>query len=110
MIEIIHKYTREDALADGVLIDVTEMAKEAGFKVPVAVTSGVWGAYISQDDINGRLWDTLFMLHFAIKKSVATNMLFYKVRYGNKLIRLKAVIGPGDNLEPVMTIMLPEED
>jgi hypothetical protein len=27
-----------------------------------------------------------------------------------KLVELKAVCGPGDNSEPVITIMLPEED
>ena len=29
---IIHSYTRADAIADGVLIDVTNEAREAGFK------------------------------------------------------------------------------
>jgi hypothetical protein len=37
--EIIYSYTRKQAIADGVLIDVTELAKEAGFKCPVAFTS-----------------------------------------------------------------------
>lgn len=36
--EPIYIYTRKQAIEDGVLIDVTETAKEAGFKVPVAVT------------------------------------------------------------------------
>jgi type I site-specific restriction endonuclease len=35
--EIIYSYTRKQAIADGVLIDVTELAKEAGFKCPVAL-------------------------------------------------------------------------
>jgi hypothetical protein len=39
--EIIYSYTRKQAIADGVLIDVTELAKEAGFKCPVAFTSSV---------------------------------------------------------------------
>ena len=29
---------------------------------------------------------------------------------GMRLVRLKAVTGPGDDGEPVMTFMLPEED
>src|SRR4051794_4558851 len=37
--EVIFAYTRADALADGVLIDVTDTAKEAGFRIPVAVTA-----------------------------------------------------------------------
>jgi hypothetical protein len=34
--EIIHSYKREQAIADGVLIDLTELATEAGFICPVA--------------------------------------------------------------------------
>jgi type I site-specific restriction endonuclease len=42
----IHSYTRAQAIADGVLIDVFETARELGFKFPVAVTDSVWRAYI----------------------------------------------------------------
>jgi hypothetical protein len=34
----IYRHTRADALRDGVLIDVSETAKEAGFRYPVALT------------------------------------------------------------------------
>jgi len=34
---VIHTYTRAQAIEDGVLIDVSEMAREAGFRWPVAV-------------------------------------------------------------------------
>jgi hypothetical protein len=40
--EVISSYSRRDALEDGVLVDVSEFAKEAGFKWPLAVTRGVW--------------------------------------------------------------------
>ena len=40
--EIICSYTRAQAIKDGVLIDVSEAAKEAGFKIPVAMTDTVW--------------------------------------------------------------------
>src|SRR4051812_27741843 len=36
--EVIFAYTRKQAIEDGVLVDVTETAKEAGFKIPVALT------------------------------------------------------------------------
>lgn len=38
--EPIFSYSRKQAIADGVLVDVSEMAREAGFKYPVAVTPG----------------------------------------------------------------------
>jgi len=123
MLPVIHRYTREDALADGVLIDVSETAKEAGFKFPVAVTRTVWDRYIEADNIElqdteGRLWDTLWMLFCAIKKSkTPTSTIKYKLYYvmptktsfKKELVTLKAVIGPGDEGEPVVTIMLPNE-
>ena len=40
--EVIYAYTRAEAIADGVLIDVTETAKEVGFRLPVALTAAAW--------------------------------------------------------------------
>src|SRR5689334_11102095 len=67
--EVIHTYSREDAIRDGVLVDVTPIAEEAGFKVPIALTSSVWSrlepserdAQLGQS-IEGRLWDVLMVL------------------------------------------------
>ena len=36
--ELIFRYSRAEALSDGVLIDVSETAKETGFRIPVALT------------------------------------------------------------------------
>lgn len=126
--DVISSYTRAQAIADGVLIDVTEQAAKAGFNFPVAVTVTLWDKYIewtdeddakqTLQDTNGRLWDVLCMLHFAIKRSKSTDHLFYQLsvipRDGRsrkaKLIKLKSTVGPGDNFEPVITIMLPDED
>jgi len=38
---VIYGYSREQAIADGVLIDVSELAREAGFRILVAVTAAV---------------------------------------------------------------------
>jgi hypothetical protein len=37
--DLIYAYTRAQALADGVLVDVSQMAREAGFKFPTAITA-----------------------------------------------------------------------
>ena len=37
--KVISVYTRAQALADGVLIDAGPMAREAGFRWPVAITA-----------------------------------------------------------------------
>ncbi|HEV2524119.1 MAG TPA: DUF6573 family protein [Gammaproteobacteria bacterium] len=125
----IHIYTRAQALEDGVLVDVSETAREVGFKIPVAVTRAVWDQYIAwtDEDTNnqtiqdesGRLWDVLWMLMCAIKMRCSeADQVIYELyvisRDGKsrtaKCIKLKSFIGGGDKREPVITIMLPTED
>lgn len=118
--EIISTYTRAQAIEDGTLVDVSEWAKETGFKIPVAMTRTVWGRYVEVpkgvvcQDERGRAHDMLWMLHCAAKRSSGREMLFeLYVRNDNrkpKLVKLKAICGPGDDPKPVITIMLPEED
>lgn len=126
---VIHCYTRAQAIADGVLIDVTETAKEAGFKWPIALTRGVWDdcvAWSEEDnrkqtvqDESGRLWDCLWMAQMAIRRSeINDGVLFYELyripRDGKswkiRKRQLKLIAGPGDQGEPVITILLPQED
>jgi hypothetical protein len=122
--EIIYAYTRAQAIEDGELVDVSETAHEAGIKFPVAVTRAVWAKYVEVpegvacQDESGRLWDILWMFRCAAAKFHG-DTLFFKlyVRNHNRerltrqdLVTLKAVCGPGDTAEPVITIMLPDED
>ncbi len=121
---LIHAYTREQAVADGVLIDVTETAREAGFRIPVAVTSAAWGKYVevppgvAGQDERGRLWDVLWMLLVAIRRNGGAGAeIRYRlhVRNDNRdgeppLVELKAMCGPGDDGAPCVTVMLPDED
>ena len=121
---LIFSYTRAQAIADGVLKDVSELAKEAGFRFPVAVTAGVWAACVAVphgvdgQDETGRLWDVLNMLRFTIaseKKDAERIDFALHVRNDNRegdppLVPLYALCGPGDNAEPVITVMLPSED
>ncbi len=119
---VISSYTRPDAMEDGVLIAVSETASEAGITFPVAVTSAVWAEYVEvpdgvecQDEA-GRLWDILWMFRCKARVSGGSVLAFeVYVRNDNHdrmalLRQLKAVCGPGDDAEPVITIMLPEED
>jgi len=126
---VIYSYSRREALADGVLVDVSEMATEAGFKFPVAVTQRLHADVLTPDpravgqDYNGRLWDALHMLHMAIKGALpkktyrhgmaqVTEYQCYFVMKAaqRRLLTLKAVCGPGDDMEPTITLMLPDED
>ena len=123
MSNLIFQYTREQAIDDGVLIDITAMARQAGIRYPVAVTSSLWGKYVEvpyglegEQDENGRLWDILVMFTLAAKGASESPWLEFELLVKNdpteppKGITLKAHVGPGDGLEPVITIMLPGED
>ena len=124
--EVIHVYTRAQAIAD-VLVDVSETAREAGFRVPVAVTSAVWdlirptsGEEEACQDEQGRLWDVLCLAFNAIRRSSTSGneLLFfcYFILIGRpgvsglRRLTLKLHSGPGDEGEHVITLMLPEED
>lgn len=117
--EVIHTYSREQAIEDGVLVDVTPIAQEAGFKVPVALTDSVWAriepserdAQLGQS-MEGRLWDVLMVLRARANTAADTVMFDVIVTEGGEqhTLHLKSVIGPGDNAEPVVTIMFEHED
>ena len=126
---VIHSYTRKNAIDDGVLIDVTETAIEAGIKFPFAVTQAVWNKYIewTQDDTAkqsyqdqpGRLWDIVWMARHAMlnAKGDIQEILFelYCIPRDGKSKRakrttLKIILGPGDQGEAVLTVLLPNED
>ena len=118
---LIFAYTRAEAIADGVLFDVTVTAKEAGFRYPVAVTAAVWHdcvsvpAVVPWQDESGRLWDILSVVRAAIKNAGRTDTVHFSVCVQNapdslETIHLKAHCGPGDDAEPVITIMYPDED
>ncbi len=127
--DVIYTYTRAQAIEDGVLIDASEMADEAGFKWPVALTAAVWADCVAWSDADnerqayqdqsGRLWDVLFMASYAIRTANnADQQLAFELqripRDGHATMSqrrsLKLILGPGDDGKPVITIMLPGED
>ena len=122
--EVIYGYTRAQALADGVQVEVTTTAKEAGISFPVFLTRTVFEAYVTvppgvpgQDEA-GRLWDIVWMLRFAILRArpgVDRIPVALYVRNDNRrarLIKLVATCGPLDidDAQPAITVMMPDED
>jgi hypothetical protein len=118
--EVISAYSRNEALEDGVLIDVSEMAREAGFRLPVAITEALWADIeaISErftwQEVKGRLWDVLWMGIQAVRSSkVGGDTLVYGLHLpvgATTEYQVKLVCGPGDDAEPVITLMRPDED
>ena len=125
---VLFAYTRRQAIEDGVLVDVSETAREAGFRIPVALSRSVWGrlvalpdGYRGFQDEAGRLWDVLWMArHYALRAAdsdrVRMCVLVRDIRKdlcdSNRPSRRHfpiVAIGAGDRGEPV-TVMFPEDD
>lgn len=125
--EPMHSYTRKEAINDGYLVDLMqgewgELVKQAGFRFPIAMTSAAFGQCVAVppiakgQDEKGRLWDVLWMLKMAIKRSKPnqSQLLFQFYCTVDKpepeLCTLKCVVAPDDDGQPCFTILLPEED
>ena len=121
--DVISIYSRAHAIADGVLVDVTKTALEAGFRGSFALTTAVWHDCVTwsadetaPQDESGRLWDVVFMARGGITGALRAGQALYALhrvpRGGDcpRLVRLKLVIAPDDNGSPAITVMLPEED
>ena len=126
---VVFSYTRAQAIADGVLVDVTSTAREAGFRFPMAVTEAVWKDCVEwteedsrsqvPQDQSGRLWDVLFMAYLAVRTNpkVEGTVHYGIVRVPRdgtsqraRRVELKLVLSGGDQGEPVLTVMQPHED
>jgi len=139
--EVIDTYSTKQAVEDGFLVLVDQkISKEAGIKYPVYLTRAVWDKYVelpegfeSMQDVDGRLWDVLYMFMFAAR-SCDSSTLMYKLNVvladkgdwepsekldpdldGNRntrLVTLKSIIQARDfdDPSPAIFIMKPSED
>jgi hypothetical protein len=135
--EVVSTYSLKQAIEDGVLVDLTAdgetklLVQEAGFKVPIAMTATAFhdtvlagttetpeGEFVfpGGQSCKGRLWDVLTLLRFAIRANRNTDRVHFKVSVDergdgrHKTVSLWSHIGPGDQGEPVLTLMLEGED
>ena len=114
--DLICSYTRAEALADGVLVDVSERAKRAGIRYPTACTAGVWSLIdclpaSETDTLAGivrdvRAEEVLRVMLAAIRQARGTARVVFAALGAN----LWAQCGPGDTDAPVITIMREGED
>ena len=122
--EVIYSYTRSQAVADGVQVEVSKTAHEAGIRFPVFLTRAVYDAYVTvppgvtcQDEA-GRLWDLITMTRFAILRSrpgcdrLPVALYVRNDNRAPRLVRLTAVCGPLDidDPQPAITLMMLGED
>ncbi len=137
--EVISSYSRAQAIEDGVLVDVSALAREAGFKYPVAVSAGVFAVLVpwakgTRGDVSkpaegealygfgqsfgGRAWDLLAILLYEIRRGKNGERVEFAPLFvmpgtpqGQPVpVKMRALCGPGDEGEPVITIAMPDED
>jgi len=113
---LIYSYSRAQALADGVLVDITERAKRTGIRYPTACTAGVWSLIecLPENDTDTlagvvadvRLAEVLAAMLAAIRAASGTDRVTFQALGA----ALWAQCGPGDTEAPAITIMLEGED
>ena len=113
--EPISIYTRAQAIADGVLMDVSDQAKRFGIRVPVAITDGLYGALTqaAQTDAVRNLCVDLLLITMRqhITGASDSNRIEFAVKVPHLApISAYVLCTPGDTAEPVLTVMLPHED
>jgi uncharacterized protein DUF6573 len=114
---------RPEFSMSAMLPDAPTTAREAGIRYPVALTAAVWEKCVAvppglecQDEA-GRLWDVVYLLRVAIGRSDGGPEVQFGVHVRNDnrertppLGRLKALCGPGDQAEPVITVLPSDEE
>lgn len=121
--EIIHTYSQAEAIADGVLVDLSANFPDEAkiYKYPIACTSAVWDL-IERATANknhhqtaaGIVWDILYMSIKAVARRISdSEHLFVVLIVGagrQTNYTLKAICGPSDDLTPCITILMEFED
>jgi len=126
--EAVYTYTRQQAIQDGVLVDMDQgafkdLAREAGYQWPIAMTRAAYEHHVALtpaakracNDLIGRYWDILWMMRGPLRNSYGKPECLFQFLCVVKRVRptlctLKVVSGPADDGSPCLTIMLPEED
>ena len=136
--DLIFSYTNREAVEDGALVQVDQkLSSEASILFPVYITEAVWKRYVEVppgltgcQDLQGRLWDILFMFAWEARKCSNPTLQFRftcqipdsseeepnekktGVPFQFREVTLKAVIAARDidDPSPAIFIMKPSED
>ncbi|WP_137725608.1 DUF6573 family protein [Prescottella subtropica] len=121
---VIASYTRADALTDGVLHDVTDIAREHGILLPTAIAAHAWAAAVAwhtpataADYEPSRTWTVLLHAAHALRRAkrlgregmqeftfVPAPDLDETYDLDDTYVTLGIEVGPGDHGEAVLTI------
>lgn len=119
--DIIYAYTWDNAVEDGVFVDVSGYAKKAGFVMPVALTSNLFYTHIQREtDEQTNLSLNAFLMLLAIyikslkeRGKANTSQIRYHAEFEKDIVTEVIVnieARSPKNPQAVMTILLPEDD
>lgn len=122
----IHVCTRRQLIEDGALVDLSDPESDTAevcrqhYKYPIACTAAVFDIMRRAvenprhcNDYRGVLHDMLHMSKVYKRQLSPSAVMFRVIITGAARQRnfdFKLVVGPGDQAEPVITIMMPHED
>lgn len=120
---VISTYTPEQAVEDGIFADVSEGAKEGGWRIDPSGELGFVAVYMTtnlfhqleepwgHEDQRGRTHDVLMLACIALRKAVAASdtLATFKVRWGGRDRDVWAKLEGNGKGQPIVTIMLPED-
>ncbi|MCK1999817.1 hypothetical protein MZM54_00285 [[Brevibacterium] frigoritolerans] len=116
-LEVNFASTRAQAIGDGVLIDLTKIAKEEGLNYHIVVSRKAWNCIndneiVGREQINSAAKDVCVLAVLAFKfiepNEIETQ---YPVKISaNKMINLKAIRVTGNDIDSTMIILMPDED
>jgi len=137
--DLLYATTRASLLEDGYLIDVTEQAREQGFRWPVAVSRAVWDMvkdipppFQREQTVEARLRDVLLVAAIRARIAVGAKQeppFYYKMTLynsdstdwdtwvegedksvGKVVLKITIDYAAPDDPQPCYTISLPDED
>ena len=116
--DVISTYTRADAIADGVLVDISKLypITRRLYKFPIACTETVWNVIEStgHEELLGIVLAVLVASQKNITEPIdEASHLFSLILEGaapTERCTFKIMCHGGDECEPCLTIMMPNED
>ena len=101
MDELIFSYTRKQAIADEVLIDITWISKQVGFKYPCCVNERLYHHYGEDEDTRDvALANLLIELLLKAHTSKEADRIYTKVDGEEVVLH----VGPDDDGNPCLTL------
>jgi hypothetical protein len=112
--DVIFSYTRQQAIEDGVLIEVEQkILQETGFKLHTVFTGTLYSVIIENEDPDVELVNKIKLLkeiHEGIMiEKPNSNMIRFQKKVGNFNYDIIAHVGPDDYGKPCFTIGFPED-